>query len=394
MKGNASLVPPLDLFTVRAMTVITILMCCVAMLFAWRINSSVKGMPLFVFGLLCMGVGSCLGIVASETELRGLIVANWGFRFSGMIMVIQSMRVFRGFRVWPWALIVVFAAGTSALFGRWLFVEDSASMRTGVMSIAMAMLAADGSFSMFRRASRRERLTHWSTGLVFAFVATFLVIRGVAHFAGAGLSGSLPNRSVEIPATICGNIAFIGAVFGMLLASNARLRQAAERSALFDPLTQLPNRRFLEDRLQEAERRASERGTLLGVIYLDLDGFKQVNDTLGHHAGDELLRSVGAAMALVLRPGDCLARVGGDEFVAVVEDVGSRMQLANLAERLKNAIGGASGAGQGSVPRASFGVAVFPEDGSSVQDVMRGADTAMYLAKRRDREPGAQRRTG
>jgi GGDEF domain-containing protein len=345
MKGNASPVPPLDLFTVRAMTVITIVMCCVAMLFAWRINSSVRGMRWFVFGLLCMAAGSCLGIVASETELRGLMPANWSFRFGGMIMVTQSMRVFRGFRVWPQALIAVFAAGTSELFCRWLFVEDSASMRTGVMSIAMAILAADGSFSMFRRVSRPERLTHWPTGLVFAFVATFLAIRGVAQLAGAGLAGSLPNRSVEIPATICGNIAFIGAAFGMLLASNARLRQAAERNALFDPLTQLPNRRFLEDRLQEAERRASERGTVPGVIYLDPDGFKQVNDTLGHHAGDELLRRVSAAMALVLRPGDGLARVGGDEFVVVAEEVEGRVQLANLAERLGNAIGGGSGFG-------------------------------------------------
>ncbi len=378
------MMPPLDLFTVRAMTLITILISCMATLFAWRINRAVQGMGWFVAGIVSMGLGGCVGIVASETDSYILMIVSSGLRFGGMILVVQSIRLFRGFRTWPRAVMALYVAATCVLFGRWLFGEDNLAMRTGVLSLAMALLTADGAASMFREVPRRERLTNWSTGLVFCFTALFLAIRGVVQILGAGRPGTVSHSAVEIPATICINIAFIAAVFGMLLASNARLRQAAEMSALFDSLTNLPNRRFFEDRLQQAEQRAGEKGSRLGVIYVDLDDFKQVNDTLGHHAGDELLRKVGAAMAQVLRPGDCLARVGGDEFVVLVEDIESRAQLAMLAERLGRAIGSASE--PGAVTRASYGVALFPEDGISLKDVMRGADTAMYLAKREGRQ--------
>jgi diguanylate cyclase (GGDEF)-like protein len=378
------MMPPLDLFTVRAMTLITILISCMATLFAWRINRAVQGMGWFVAGIVSMGLGGCVGIVASETDSYTLMIVSSGLRFGGMILVVQSIRLFRGFRTWPWAVMALYVAATCVLFGRWLFGEDNLAMRTGVLSLAMALLTADGAASMFREVPRRERLTNWSTGLVFCFTALFLAIRGVVQILGAGRPGTVSHSAVEIPATICINIAFIAAVFGMLLASNARLRQAAEMSALFDSLTNLPNRRFFEDRLQQAEQRAGEKGSRLGVIYVDLDDFKQVNDTLGHHAGDELLRKVGAAMAQVLRPGDCLARVGGDEFVVLVEDIESRAQLAMLAERLGRAIGSTSE--PGAVTRASYGVALFPEDGISLKDVMRGADTAMYLAKREGRQ--------
>jgi diguanylate cyclase (GGDEF)-like protein len=116
-----------------------------------------------------------------------------------------------------------------------------------------------------------------------------------------------------------------------------------------------------------------------------LDKFKLVNDTRGHQAGDDLLRSVSAAMAGVLRSSDCLARVGGDEFVVLVEDVEHRRQLDRLAERLSAAIEGISDAESGRMTHASYGVAVFPEDGGSIQDVMRQADADMYQAKRRYR---------
>jgi diguanylate cyclase (GGDEF)-like protein len=172
----------------------------------------------------------------------------------------------------------------------------------------------------------------------------------------------------------------------MLLASNTQMRDAAERMALFDPLTNLPNRRMLADRLRESEVRAVVNNSRVGVIYLDLDGFKLVNDTLGHDAGDNLLRNAGFAMATMLRPDDCLARVGGDEFVVVIEEVNSRAELSALAMRLKTAVETAGGPGDGvKCTRVSCGVAVFPDDGQTAHDVMREADMAMYHAKRQRR---------
>ena len=156
--------------------------------------------------------------------------------------------------------------------------------------------------------------------------------------------------------------------------------------AFFDPLTNLPNRRSLLDRLLQAEHRAIATGRKLGVVYLDLDGFKGINDTLGHEGGDNLLREVSTAMTRSLGPGDFLARVGGDEFVILVEDLRDRGELAVVAQRLSAAVEGETILGRITRQvRASCGTAVFPDDGDRAHDVMREADSAMYHAKRRQR---------
>jgi diguanylate cyclase (GGDEF)-like protein len=237
-----------------------------------------------------------------------------------------------------------------------------------------------------RNVSRHERATYWPTGLALLFTAGFLGVRTVAAFRGYYGTDFLAPVPLEIPLSFCADIAFVGCAFGMLLASNTKMRMASEKMALFDPLTNLPNRRMLVDRLLEAELRAIETGWQVGVIYLDLDGFKSVNDTLGHEAGDRLLVGVSNAMTPILRPEDCLARVGGDEFVVVVENVRSRGDLATLAARLKGAVESQVIPGRERARiQTSCGIAIFPIDGDSAHDVMREADTAMYLAKRKKR---------
>src|SRR6185437_1633446 len=245
------------------------------------------------------------------------------------------------------------------------------------------LLAADGSFSMMRRVTARSRMTYWPTAIALGFTSVFLGVRTVAAFHGAYGSNFLSPVPIEIPLSLCAYAAYVATAFGMLLASNNQMRRAAERMALYDPLTSLPNRRVLDDRLIAAETRATEEGWLVGIIYLDLDSFKLVNDTLGHSAGDKLLRSVSTAMTSVLRAGDCLARAGGDEFVVLVEDLSNRAELAILAERLKAAVETQKIPGHEDLTaHTSYGAAVFPHDGESVQDVLREADTAMYRAKR------------
>ena len=257
------------------------------------------------------------------------------------------------------------------------------------MSAAFALLTCDAALSMLRGVPARDRAVYWPTGIAFGFAAVYLAARAAVALSGGYGSNLLSPVPMELATTICGNVAYCGCAFGMLLASNAQLRYDAEKLALYDPLTSLPNRRLLLDRLLEAERRVLSEGGRLGVIYLDLDGFKQINDTLGHEAGDELLRNVSLAMARVLRADDCLARIGGDEFVVLIERVEGRGQIVTLAERLKNAVESQPISGDsGATMRASFGAAVFPGDGLSAHDVMREADAAMYHAKRRNRLAG------
>jgi diguanylate cyclase (GGDEF)-like protein len=155
------------------------------------------------------------------------------------------------------------------------------------------------------------------------------------------------------------------------------------RRAYFDTLTGLPNRSLFQDRLQQAVAQARRASRRLAVLYLDIDDFKWVNDTLGHHAGDELLRRMASVLTSSLRETDTVARLAGDEFAIVLPDVGDARQidkvLATLRSRLQTP---AHIAGHDLKLRASIGVAVFPVHAQDADSLLRSADAAMYRVKR------------
>ncbi len=163
----------------------------------------------------------------------------------------------------------------------------------------------------------------------------------------------------------------------------ARKREAEqlEHAALHDPLTGLPNRAKAEDQLSTALARTQRRGGGCAVLFVDLDHFKDVNDTLGHAAGDHLLRDVADRLRGLLRTGDMAARIGGDEFVLVCEDVADAQALSAIAERVCERITIPVDLGARTVTvTASVGAA--RTDGSLGPDeLLRAADRAMYRAK-------------
>jgi diguanylate cyclase (GGDEF)-like protein/PAS domain S-box-containing protein len=156
-----------------------------------------------------------------------------------------------------------------------------------------------------------------------------------------------------------------------------------EHIAHFDALTNLPNRVLLADRLQQAMVQSLRRGQLLAVAYLDLDGFKLINDTHGHEAGDQLLISVSASMKQALREGDTLARLGGDEFVAVMADLSDAGESgATLTRLLAAAAKPVLFEGHSLHVSASLGVTFYPQaEGVDADLLLRQADQAMYQAK-------------
>ncbi|MEW8014808.1 MAG: EAL domain-containing protein [Candidatus Sedimenticola endophacoides] len=172
------------------------------------------------------------------------------------------------------------------------------------------------------------------------------------------------------------------AFYSSIRAQKAQQRQL-ERVAHFDPLTELPNRVLLADRLQQAMAQATRRGTRLAVVYLDLDGFKEVNDSHGHDVGDQLLLHLGERMQQVLRTTDTIARLGGDEFVAVLidlepEDDGSLM-LGRLLECVARPLWLD---GLELRVSASIGVSFYPQDEEvDAERLLRQADQAMYRSK-------------
>ncbi|MDC7714924.1 EAL domain-containing protein [Vogesella sp. LYT5W] len=155
-----------------------------------------------------------------------------------------------------------------------------------------------------------------------------------------------------------------------------------ERIANFDPLTGLPNRRLLSDRLEQAIRHSTRSGKSCAVCFLDLDGFKAINDQYGHAAGDQLLIGVSANLKTVLRADDTLARLGGDEFVVLLVDVGGSEECVQVLERLLAAIRQEVDLGDTVVrASASIGVSLYPQDNVDADTLLRHADQAMYLAK-------------
>ena len=158
--------------------------------------------------------------------------------------------------------------------------------------------------------------------------------------------------------------------------------QQLERIAHFDALTSLPNRVLLADRLQQALIQCQRRASSLAVLFLDLDGFKAVNDAHGHDVGDELLVVLAQRMKAALHDGDTLARIGGDEFVAVLGDLSHPQDCEPVLARLLQAASGpVTTRDQTLRVSASIGVTLYPQDGGDADLLVRHADQAMYAAK-------------
>ncbi|MBK1679662.1 EAL domain-containing protein [Rhodocyclus tenuis] len=155
-----------------------------------------------------------------------------------------------------------------------------------------------------------------------------------------------------------------------------------ERIAHYDILTGLPNRVLLADRLQQAIAQSQRRGQSVAVAYLDLDGFKAVNDRHGHDVGDELLIAIAQRMKEALREGDTLSRIGGDEFVAVLVDLERPQDCQPVLERLLRASASRIALDDLTLQvSASIGVTLYPQDGADADLLLRHADQALYVAK-------------
>jgi len=161
--------------------------------------------------------------------------------------------------------------------------------------------------------------------------------------------------------------------------------QAEERlqyMATRDALTGLPNRLMLNERLTHAITQARRSGRRVGVLFIDLDRFKNVNDTLGHRIGDELLKGVTRALGDALRESDLLARLGGDEFMVIVEDFDEPQVLGRIAQKLLEAISQPFRIEEHDIyVTSSIGISVFPDDSDDPEELMKHADVAMYRSK-------------
>jgi diguanylate cyclase (GGDEF)-like protein len=219
-----------------------------------------------------------------------------------------------------------------------------------------------------------------SAGLAFKDAEVVIAFSGAGELAGLVMVFSKDNQTPD--ADNASRVLQSASRLVSLARDHWHMHERLVFDARHDALTGLPNRTLAEDRLEQALARAQRRKQLFAVLCIDLDGFKGVNDSLGHHAGDELLRIAATRLRARIRHSDTLARIGGDEFLAVIEDCSSDSAARSVAESVISALQepitleGKTVAISGSV-----GIAVYPTDGKHATELKRNADQAMYRAK-------------
>ncbi|MCP1372778.1 putative bifunctional diguanylate cyclase/phosphodiesterase [Dyella lutea] len=259
----------------------------------------------------------------------------------------------------------------------------------------MLLLGAGGAMAALAWRERRPPAPRvWSAAVLLGLTIAALPVAGNAL---------APDAAMRPPAQVPGAAAFVISALVLLLAAVVQLaqrelarqaaqirgelesaRQALVHQAFHDALTALPNRAKVLAQLQELLPEARRDGQDVAVMFIDLDGFKSINDTLGHEAGDEFLRRVAEALSASVRPRDTVARFGGDEFVVVLERFRNRENLGAICEKILARVGApVLVAGQKVTATPSIGVAVFPDDGAEPTELLRHADIAMYAAKER-----------
>ena len=259
-----------------------------------------------------------------------------------------------------------------AIFGI-LLIPVALSSTHFAQQTSLAIVFLSAAYLYFISATRRTRGVIAATagfaawGLSFPFAITF-----------AYLFPSVPlDRTIlDLP------VYFV--VIGIMLTLLEEHVERTERLAMHDPLTDLPNRRMFESRLIATMEEARINRTTVACLVIDVDNFKQINDTLGHSAGDQLLRALAVRLSWHMTPRDILARTGGDEFTALLAGVSDEHHLRFIAGAMMSA---------GSVPividgkpvdlHISIGIALSPDHADDIDSLRRAADQAMYTAKRR-----------
>jgi diguanylate cyclase (GGDEF)-like protein len=338
-------------------------------------------------------LGICLrGIIP---DFVSIIIAN-SLILAGGIGVWVGIRGFFGLR-WHWGLFALIVPPAAVLLGLFTAVWPSVSARQMTMSVFIILL----SLFMIRDIRRQCSFTLlMETNLLIGFLgaeAVIHIIRLITLSMMPTATGSYifspdqPDKIIFILLFITGTARLLI----MVTLVSARLQDELNQLARQDPLTQLPNRRLLLERLKHGIDMERRGGQQLALLMLDLDRFKAVNDSLGHAAGDELLQQVAARIQTRIRDIDTVVRLGGDEFIVLLEEIGHPEDAARVAEDIVADLGRPfqlsrseetdHESGREVQIGASIGISLYPQHGDNPELLLEQADTAMYEAKQAGR---------
>jgi len=232
-----------------------------------------------------------------------------------------------------------------------------------------------------------------TAALLYGFLRS-LLLKPLARLGDAARDIGLGKSVVDVGIQRKDEVGHLATSFEEMSRRLQNSHEQIRHIAHHDSLTGLPNRRLFTQALERALVNARVHEEVLALLFLDLDDFKRVNDSLGHQAGDELLRKVAERLTHVVRPrdvvsgpglpesGSLVSRLGGDEFIVLLTDLGEALDAAAVARRILDTLGEPVAVGDAEViVKSSIGIAVFPQDGGSAEDLLKNVDTALYHAK-------------
>ncbi|PCM44873.1 putative bifunctional diguanylate cyclase/phosphodiesterase [Marinobacter sp. ANT_B65] len=337
--------------------------------------------PLTVLSLLIAIASSALALylvcqeklplfrLVSGGILMGLGIAS--MHYVGMDAMLMNPQIFYVPSLVGLSIIIAIAASVGALWLAFRLREEDRQATFGRMGAALVMGCAIIGMHYTGMAASRFPLNSFcgaaNSGIDTKWLATLVIIVSLAVFAIALIVSMLDVRTNRLSDSLDS-------------ANNELIKLA-----LHDNLTHLPNRVLLNDRLEQAIYRAERSNSEFAVLFLDLDGFKAINDIHGHHVGDLLLQEVSRRLLGSKREGDTAARLGGDEFVVLLEP-GTPGNSAIFAQRLIDKIGQPYEVANHHIQiSTSIGIAIYSQDGQTEHELMVNADAAMYHAKKQGR---------
>jgi len=373
---NALHVPTLFL-----MIAMTASVCTLIMLVLWRINHGMNGVFHWFLALAANAVGFLLlfPFVGREGPEQYFNFINNTLSLSAVMLTLEGSLRFRGVQSdHRWKLVFVLVPLFALL--SWVNRDDIVHRHlwhdplaaTGLLAVAVVMVWRAG----------RDELRIYQLPALFAV----LLALAFAFRWWSSLQAVLdPTRDLALARAILFvgvSLYLMGWTFSITVACYFREHRYTLQLASEDVLTGLPNRRSIDETLTRTLERARRHGDHFAVVMLDLNRFKRVNDELGHQVGDALLVEVARRLRKFLREADYAGRLGGDEFLLIVHGVGDRASAGRVAQRLRSTLDGPAVLGAETVSVAiAVGVAIWPEDGDSVDALLTAADRHMYADK-------------
>ena len=374
--------PILDLRTVLLLSIFIAFLTGPWMLINCRLQKGFAGFGHLAATHFCLGAGFLLVALRNVLPaILSILLANLLLILAG-IMAFEGIKAFRHIEVKGRSLCLIVFVLIAGLCSYFTFVQPNLLARMLIYDVASFVLLLLCIRALLKNAEASLRLPLLATAIPFALAAAVTLLRFLYNSRGIIPENLLQGNLIFSLQVIAADMILVGTALGFTAIANRKLTARLEQETLTDSLTQVLNRRALEGVAGKVVGHARRHGKPVSLLLIDLDHFKQVNDSFGHPAGDAALQQFARLVQQLLRDSDILARYGGEEFIAVLPDTG-KLEAYATAERLRDAVCKNEFISAEKTMRltASVGLATGPEDGDEWLTLLARADKALYQAK-------------